>query len=59
MEIKVGDKIVSKKKHACGGDVWTVERVGADVKIKCAECGRYIFVSFDEFRKMIKRFCDK
>ena len=35
MNFEIGDKIISKKTHPCGGNVWTVTRVGADIKIKC------------------------
>ena len=50
----VGDKIISKKPHACGGNDWTVSRVGADIKIKCDKCGRAIFLSLSEVDKIAK-----
>ena len=49
-----GDKIISKKTHACGGNEWVVVRVGADIKLKCAKCNHAIFVSVDQARKMTK-----
>ena len=54
MVYKVGDKIISKKTHACGGNVWIVSRTGADVKLKCEKCGRAIFLSIEETSKMTK-----
>ena len=54
MTYNVGDKIISKKSHACGGNEWQVVRTGADVKIKCLKCGRAIFLSVDELQKMAK-----
>ena len=56
MIYSVGGKIFSKKPHACGGNVWTVLRIGADVKIKCEKCGRIVFVSVTEADKMTKRY---
>ena len=53
---KVGGKIISKKKHACGSKEWTVERLGADIKLKCALCGRVIFLSHDEVKKMALKY---
>ena len=35
MAYSVGDKITSKKTHACGNNEWEVTRVGADIKLKC------------------------
>lgn len=43
-EIRLGDVIRSRKPHPCGGDVWTVIRTGADVKIKCRQCGRIVML---------------
>ena len=55
MQYNLGDKIISKKNHACGGNEWTVCRTGADVKIKCEKCGRSLFVSFDELKRITKQ----
>ena len=55
----IGDKIISKKNHACGGNEWLVVRVGADVKLKCAKCERAIFLSFDEVKKITKNYISK
>ncbi len=54
MIYSVGDKIISKKAHACGGNEWQIVRTGADIKIKCTKCGRAIFLSLDELQKIIK-----
>lgn len=58
MKYKVGDKIISKKPHACGGNQWEIVRVGADIKLKCLECERAIFISYDKVDKMIKKYID-
>ncbi len=55
MQYCVGDKIISRKNHACGGNEWTVTRIGADVKLKCNKCGRAIFLSVDETDRMKKQ----
>ncbi len=56
MEYSVGGKLITKKTHACGGNEWTVARIGADVKLKCNKCGRVIFVSVDQADKMKKNY---
>ncbi len=53
MVLKVGDRIKAKKPHACGGKEWEVMRTGADVKLKCATCGRTVFLSVPDAEKMI------
>ena len=42
MDIKVGDTLVMKKNHPCGNSVFTVIRVGADIKLQCQGCGAMI-----------------
>ena len=54
MAYKIGDVIIAKKNHACGGNKWTVVRIGADVKLKCEKCGRFLFLSADQVDKMKK-----
>lgn len=47
--------LITKKTHACGGNEWTVVRVGADYKIKCNKCGRIIMVELTKLNKMVKK----
>lgn len=54
MTYKVGDRIISKKNHACGGNEWSVARTGADIKLKCEKCGRALFMTAEEAEKMTK-----
>ncbi len=54
MQYREGEKFISKKPHACGNNVWTVMRTGADVKLKCDKCGKSVFVSVDKADKIKK-----
>lgn len=54
MLYKEGGKIISKKQHACGCNQWTVERTGADIKVRCENCKRALFLSIDQVNKMAK-----
>lgn len=46
------DSVVTlKKPHPCGGREWRVARVGADIKLQCKTCGRYLNVTRDELKK--------
>ena len=59
MKFSVGDKIRSKKPHACGGREWEILRTGADVKLKCLKCGRVIFLSVPDTEKIIAVYSAK
>lgn len=54
-EYKLGDIVVMKKAHPCGTNEWTITRVGADIKIKCCNCGRSIMMPRIEFNKKLKK----
>ena len=54
-EYQVGTKVLMKKQHPCGGSVWEIKRVGADIKIKCLACGRSIMIPRIEFNKKLKK----
>ena len=54
-EYKVGSIVIMKKPHPCGTNEWMVTRVGADIKIKCVNCGRTIMLSRVEFNKKLKK----
>lgn len=54
-EFELGDHVVMKKPHACGANEWTIIRVGADVKIKCGQCGRIVMMDRADFVRMAKK----
>ncbi|GAA0116683.1 MULTISPECIES: DUF951 domain-containing protein [Clostridium] len=58
-EFDIGDIVETKKAHACGSKNWQVIRVGADVKIKCLECGRIIMLPRTKFVNSIKKVVGK
>lgn len=50
----VSDVVTMKKAHPCGGKTWTVARVGADIKLRCETCGKYVNLTRDELKKRTK-----
>lgn len=55
---QLGTKIIMKKQHPCGTNLFEVIRLGADIKIKCIECGRTIMMPRVEFNKKIKKIVE-
>ncbi len=53
-EILIGDVILTRKSHPCGGSEWTVIRTGADIKIRCNTCGRLVMMDRETFLKRRK-----
>ncbi len=54
-EYKEGSVVIMKKQHPCGYNEWLITRVGADIKIKCQNCGRSIMLSRIDFNKKLKK----
>lgn len=54
-ELALGDVVKMRKPHPCGSDVWTVTRVGADIKIKCHGCERVVMLPRPDFEKRVKK----
>ncbi len=55
MDISVGDKLLMKKKHPCGCDIFTVNRIGMDFRLKCDGCGREFMVPRVKAEKSVKK----
>ena len=55
MTLKIGDKVVTKKPHACGGSEFTVTRTGADCKLICLKCGKTVLMPLEKTLKAVKR----
>ncbi|HPE15151.1 MAG TPA: DUF951 domain-containing protein [Bacilli bacterium] len=54
-----GTKVIMKKQHPCGTNLWEVIRLGADIKIKCINCGRVVIIPRIEFNKRIKKIIEE
>jgi hypothetical protein len=54
VDLRIGDVIMMRKVHPCGGLEWEITRVGADIGVKCLTCGRRIMVERDQFERQMK-----
>lgn len=59
MLAEVGDIVVLKKPHPCGGFRWEVVRAGADYKLRCLTCGHIALLDHETLRKRLRRIEDK
>ncbi len=51
----IGDILVLRKKHPCGGNEWQVLKSGVDMRLKCCTCERVIMVPRIKLVKQIKQ----
>ena len=51
---ELNEILTLKKTHPCGGREWKIVRIGADVKLQCVTCGKYVNLTHDALRKSVK-----
>ncbi len=42
LELFLGDVIRLRRAHPCGGSEWRIDRLGADIGLRCQTCGRHV-----------------
>jgi len=56
MEYQLNDVVEMKKEHPCHkSKLWTITRMGADIRIKCMGCGASVMFPRSEFEKKLKK----
>ncbi len=54
MEWNLGDEVTLRKPHPCGSYRWMVIRLGADIGIRCVQCGRRVLLERRALEKRVK-----
>jgi len=58
-EFRMGDVVRLRKPHPCGSFEWTVTRLGADIGLRCATCGRRVLLERRVLEKRLKQFVSR
>ncbi|NVF12530.1 DUF951 domain-containing protein [Anaerococcus sp. AGMB00486] len=56
---KLNDIVSLKKGHPCGENKWKIERMGADMKLRCLGCDKIVWMKRIDFDKKIRKIKDK
>lgn len=59
VKLYIGDVVQTRKTHPCGSDRWKIERLGADIGIRCEGCGRYVLMDRSKFERRIRTFISR
>jgi len=54
LQLHLGDIVRLRKPHPCGSYEWEIVRVGADIGIRCRQCGRRVLLTRRDFRRRLK-----
>ena len=52
----LGDVVRLARPHPCGGDTWQVDRLGADLGLRCLGCGRRIMLARTTVERRLSGF---
>ena len=54
-EYKIGSKVIMRKPHPCGTNLWEITRVGVDFKLKCKGCEHVVILPREKALKAITK----
>ena len=54
LELRLGDVLHLKKTHPCGNNLWEVVRLGADIRIRCQKCNRYVLIQRSYLERRVR-----
>jgi hypothetical protein len=44
LTLLLGDIVRLRRTHPCGGDTWRIDRLGADIGLRCMTCERHVLL---------------
>ena len=55
----LGDVVRLRRAHACGGSTWLVDRLGADIGLRCGTCGRHVLLERRTLERRLVEFVSR
>jgi hypothetical protein len=59
LEFLLGDVVRLRRRHPCGGDEWLVDRLGADIGLRCRTCGRHVLIERRSLERRLAVFVSR
>lgn len=59
LELLLGDVVRLRRRHPCGGDTWQIDRLGADIGLRCGTCGRHVLVERRTLERRLAAFVER
>jgi hypothetical protein len=59
LDLYLGDMVRLRRRHPCGGDTWLVDRLGADIGMRCRTCGRHVLIDRATLERRIMEFVER
>jgi hypothetical protein len=58
-ELLLGDVVRLRKPHPCGSRDWLVDRLGADIGLRCQGCGRHVLLERRDVEARLTAFVSR
>lgn len=55
----LGDVVRLRRPHPCGADTWLVDRLGADIGLRCQGCGRHVLLERAALERRLVAFVSR
>jgi hypothetical protein len=59
LTLYLGDLVRLRRRHPCGGDTWLVDRLGADIGLRCQTCDRHVLVERRTIERRLVEFVSR
>jgi hypothetical protein len=59
VEFLVGDVLRLRRAHPCGGTDWLVDRLGADIGLRCLACHRHVLIERRAVERRVVMFVSR
>jgi hypothetical protein len=59
LELLLGDVVRLRRAHPCGGTDWQVDRLGADIGLRCLSCGRHVLLERRQLESRLVEFVQR
>lgn len=59
LTLLLGDVVRLRRPHPCGGDAWLVDRLGADIGLRCRTCGRHVLLERAALERRLVEFLER
>lgn len=59
LPLLLGDVVRLRRTHPCGGDTWRIDRLGADIGLRCTRCARHVMIERPALERRIVAFVER
>jgi hypothetical protein len=59
LELLLGDVVRLRRAHPCGGSEWQIDRLGADIGLRCRTCGRHVLLERRHVEDRLVEFVER